>query len=136
MERDEIIKRIDILIRGLSQPSTKINGSSEIGIVRAEVEEEDKNQREHQPSAAAGENFRQCCRQHDPDHALCRRQAHGRARPQHFFLHSLSTLKAVIDHGKADAEKDHKSLGDIADAKPEHDDRHERRLRHRIGDHQ
>ena len=40
MERDEIIKRIDILIRGLSQPSTKINGSSEIGIVRAEVEEE------------------------------------------------------------------------------------------------
>ncbi|HYT03201.1 MAG TPA: hypothetical protein VEL70_09825 [Candidatus Acidoferrum sp.] len=41
MERNEIIKRIDILIRGLSQPSTEINGSSEIGIVRAEVEEED-----------------------------------------------------------------------------------------------
>jgi hypothetical protein len=40
MERDEIIKKIDILIRGISQPSTKINGSSEI--VRAEVEEEDK----------------------------------------------------------------------------------------------
>jgi hypothetical protein len=41
MERDEIIKRIDILIRGLSQPTTQINGSSEIGIVKAEVEEED-----------------------------------------------------------------------------------------------
>ena len=41
MERNEIIKRIDILIRGLSQPTTQINGSSEIGIVKAEVEEED-----------------------------------------------------------------------------------------------
>jgi len=42
MERDEIVKRIDILIRGLSQPSTEVNGSSEIGIVRAEVDDEDK----------------------------------------------------------------------------------------------
>lgn len=42
MERDEIIKRIDILTRGLSQRSSDINESSEIKIVRSEVEEEDK----------------------------------------------------------------------------------------------
>ena len=42
MERDEIIKRIDIITRGLSQPSNETDGSSEINIVRKEVEEEDK----------------------------------------------------------------------------------------------
>jgi hypothetical protein len=39
MERDEIIKRIDIIATGLSQPN---NESPEISIVRKEVEEEDK----------------------------------------------------------------------------------------------
>jgi hypothetical protein len=39
MERDEIIKRIDIIATGLSQPN---NESPEISIVRQEVEEEDK----------------------------------------------------------------------------------------------
>ncbi|HET7390167.1 MAG TPA: hypothetical protein VFJ51_05030 [Nitrososphaeraceae archaeon] len=42
MERDEIIKRIDIITRGLSQPSNETDESSEINIVRKEVEEEDK----------------------------------------------------------------------------------------------
>jgi hypothetical protein len=42
MDRDEIIKRIDILTRGLSQRSSHISESSEIKIVRNEVEEEDK----------------------------------------------------------------------------------------------
>ena len=42
MERDGIIKRIDILTRGLSQRSSDINESSEIKILRSEVEEEDK----------------------------------------------------------------------------------------------
>ena len=38
----KIIKRIDILTRGLSQRSNDIDESSEINIVRSEVEEEDK----------------------------------------------------------------------------------------------
>jgi hypothetical protein len=42
MERDEIIKRIDIITRGLSQPNNETDKSSEINIVRKEVEEEDK----------------------------------------------------------------------------------------------
>jgi hypothetical protein len=42
MERDEIIKRINIIIRGLSQPNNEIDESSEINSVRKEVEEEDK----------------------------------------------------------------------------------------------
>lgn len=42
MERDEIIKRIDIITRGLSQPSNETDESSEINIVRKEVEGEDK----------------------------------------------------------------------------------------------
>ncbi len=42
MERDEIIKRIDIITRGLSQASNQIDESSEINRVRKEVEEEDK----------------------------------------------------------------------------------------------
>jgi hypothetical protein len=42
MERDEIIKKIDILTRGLSQRSSELNESSEIKIVRNEVDEEDK----------------------------------------------------------------------------------------------
>ena len=42
MERDEIIKRIDIIARGLSQPHNETDESSEISIVRKEVEEEDK----------------------------------------------------------------------------------------------
>jgi hypothetical protein len=41
MERDEIIKRIDIITRGLSQPNNETDESSEINIVRKEVEEED-----------------------------------------------------------------------------------------------
>lgn len=42
MERDEIIKRIDVITRGLSQASNQINESSEINRIRKEVEEEDK----------------------------------------------------------------------------------------------
>jgi hypothetical protein len=42
MERDEIIKRIDIITRGLLQPNNGTDESSEINIVRKEVEEEDK----------------------------------------------------------------------------------------------
>ncbi len=42
MERDEIIKRIDIITRGLSQPDNETDESSEINIVNKEVEEEDK----------------------------------------------------------------------------------------------
>jgi hypothetical protein len=42
MERDEIIKRINIITRGLSQPNNEIDESSEINSVRKEVEEEDK----------------------------------------------------------------------------------------------
>jgi hypothetical protein len=42
MERDKIIKRIDIITRGLSQPNNETDESSEINIVRKEVEEEDK----------------------------------------------------------------------------------------------
>lgn len=42
MERDEIIKKIDILTRGLPQRSSELNESSEIKIVRNEVDEEDK----------------------------------------------------------------------------------------------
>ena len=42
MERDEIIKRINIITRGLSQPNNKIDESSEINSVSKEVEEEDK----------------------------------------------------------------------------------------------
>jgi len=42
MERDEIIKRIDIITRGLSQPNNETDESSGINIVRKEVEEEDK----------------------------------------------------------------------------------------------
>ena len=94
------------------------------------------DQRQHQTGAAAGENFRQRRRQHDPDHALRRRQAHGRTGPQHLFLDGFRALKAVIDHRQADAEEDHQRLGDVADAEPEHDDRHQRRLRHRIDHHQ
>lgn len=41
MEGDKIIKRIDIIARGLSQPHNETE-SSEISIVRKEVEEEDK----------------------------------------------------------------------------------------------
>ena len=42
MERDEIIKRIVIITRGLSRPNNEIDESSEINSVRKEVEEEDK----------------------------------------------------------------------------------------------
>jgi hypothetical protein len=42
MERDEIIKRIDIITRGLSRPKNETDESSEINIVSKEVEEEDK----------------------------------------------------------------------------------------------
>jgi hypothetical protein len=42
MERDNIIKRIDIITRGLSQPNNEIDESPEINRVRKEVEEEDK----------------------------------------------------------------------------------------------
>jgi hypothetical protein len=42
MERDEIIKRIDIITRGLSQPDNEGDESSEVNIVNKEVEEEDK----------------------------------------------------------------------------------------------
>ncbi|MFZ0510005.1 MAG: hypothetical protein WAM14_00235 [Candidatus Nitrosopolaris sp.] len=42
MERDEIIKRIDIITRGLLQPDNEIDASSEINSIRKEVEEEDK----------------------------------------------------------------------------------------------
>ena len=42
----------------------------------------------------------------------------------------------MIDHGQADAEEDHQRLGDVADAEPEHDDRHQRRLRHGVDHHQ
>jgi hypothetical protein len=43
MERDEIIKRIDIISRGLLQPNNETDKSSEINIVRKEVEEEDRS---------------------------------------------------------------------------------------------
>jgi hypothetical protein len=42
----------------------------------------------------------------------------------------------VIDHRQADAEEDHQRLRRIADAEPQHDQRHQRGLRHRIDDHQ
>lgn len=41
MEKDGIVKSIDILIRGLTHPSTE-RDSSDIKSVREEVEEEDK----------------------------------------------------------------------------------------------
>lgn len=42
MERDEIIKRINIITRGLSQPNNDTEEFSEINIVKKQVEEEDK----------------------------------------------------------------------------------------------
>ncbi|HKR57902.1 MAG TPA: hypothetical protein VJR67_03445 [Candidatus Nitrosopolaris sp.] len=42
MERDEIIRRIEIIIRGMLEPSAKIDLSSEIKSALNEVDEDDK----------------------------------------------------------------------------------------------
>ena len=42
MERDEIIRRIEIIIRGMLEPDAKIDFSSEIKSALNEVDEDDK----------------------------------------------------------------------------------------------
>lgn len=42
MERDEIIRRIEIIIRGMLEPSAKVDLSSEIKSALNEVDEDDK----------------------------------------------------------------------------------------------
>ena len=60
------------------------------------------------------------------------------AAADHSIFSSTARLPwiAVIDHRQRHAEKDHQRLGGVADAEPQHDDRHQRGLRHRIDHHQ
>ena len=88
------------------------------------------------PVRHADHDLGQRRRQHDAHQPRPRAHAHGGGGPQHLLLHRARALIAVIDHRQADAEEDHQRLRRVADAEPQHDDRHQRGLRHRIDDHQ
>jgi hypothetical protein len=91
---------------------------------------------EHQSGADADDDLRQRRGKYDAQQTRTRVHAHRGGRPEHLLFHRARALIAVIDHRQGNAEKDHQRLRGIADAEPQHDDRHQGGLRHRIDDHQ
>src|SRR5262249_16183466 len=94
------------------------------------------DQRQHQTGANTDKDLRQGGRQYDPQQARGGPHAQGGGGPNELFLDGAGALKAVVDHRKADAQDDDYGLGCIANAEPQHNDRHQGRLGNGINHHQ
>src|SRR4051812_27228819 len=84
----------------------------------------------------AGGDLRQRRRQHDaPEEAMLRSAARA-GGPEEHVVDTARTVEARHDHRQQAGERDDRDLGDIADAEPDHEERDERGLGHRVDEEQ
>ena len=82
----------------------------------------------------SGDDLRQRRRQGDLPQQLALRCAHVARRPQQLALDAADADDRGGDHGEDRLHRDHRDLGHVVDAEPQHDHRQEGDLRHREAD--